>query len=250
MRIRTTMTLLSSALMASLGLLGWQLWNTHQLQTEFTALQQQMRQNNTPGATTLNPLALNQAPAPMPPAINAPGLNTPLSPQQNPGTPLQTPNTDPLSNDPFDLFFSGSGDMFADFDQMRQRMEQQMQQLMGGQGAMFNFDDDSAFGSAGLPNAAQPQISMDENKDAYTVTITLPEGSNVQLDTAVKNGQLNIEGKLTVEQKNEQQGRRFSSTQTQQFARSLPLPEDVDPLGVHSETRDNQVIVTLPKSTS
>ena len=245
MRIRTTMTLLSGALVVTAGLLGWQVYNTHRLHQQFSALEQQLQQRQDTTLPALNPLALN--PAPMPPTAGAP-QSPPLAP---PGAPLQTPAPDPLGGDPFDLFFSGSGNMFSGFDQMRQRMEDHMRQLMNGQGgSLFDFDGFGGFGGSALPDTAQPQISMNEGDDAYTVTITLPEGSDVQLDTEVQNGQLNIEGTLTVEQKNEQQGRSFSSVQTQQFARSLPLPDDVDPLGMHSETRDNQVIVTLPKNAS
>lgn len=242
MRIRTTMTLLSGTLVVTVGLLGWQVYNTHRLHQQFTALEQQLHQRDDTTLSALNPLALNPAPVP-------PGANTPQS--SPPGAPLQTPAPDPLGDDPFDLFFGGSGDPFSGFDQMRQRMEDHMRQLMNGQGGpLFDFDGLGGYNGGALPDSAQPQVSMDEGDDAYTVTITLPEGSNVQLDTEVKNGQLNIEGKLTVEQQDQQQGRSFSSVQTQQFARSLPLPDDVDPLGMHSETRDNQVIVTLPKNAS
>jgi len=148
--------------------------------------------------------------------------------------PVQTPG----SSDPFANFFSS--DPFSGFDQMRQRMEQ----MFGAGGSLFDFP------GAGFASAAQPEIEMSEKPDAYVVTIELPEGSSdVELSTEVDNGQLSIEGKLTVRQDNSQQGRSITSMQTQQFSRRLPLPKDVDPLGIRNETQGNQVVVTLPKTT-
>jgi HSP20 family molecular chaperone IbpA len=271
MRIRTTLSLMGAALVTTTSLLGWQLWSSHQLRQDLSALQQTLShtqaQTSAPAKANGNQLALNQSPsASIVPnaAPNSAVPHNPATPPQSPpqATPVNPPGT---SGDPFDDFFSGFGngaDPFADFDQMRQQMEQQMQQLMGSMGAIggpggqssqggspFDPFNNFNFGSA-FSGAAQPGINLQEKPDAYVITIDLPKGSSdVEVNAAVENGQLNIEGKLTVKHEDQQQGHSLSSLQTQQFSRRLPLPADADPLGIHNETQGDQMIVTVPKQT-
>jgi HSP20 family molecular chaperone IbpA len=261
MRIRTTLSLMGAALVTTTSLLGWQLWSSHQLRQDLSALQQTLSQQPRQAAANHNPLALNQSPqASVAPHNAAPGTVAP-----NPVTPPQSPpqsspvNPPGSATDPFSGFFGGgSGDPFADFDQMRQQMEAQMQQLMGsmggpgGPGGGSFFDDFDNFGGGGaFSGAAQPEINMSEKPDAYVITIDLPKGSSdVEVNTAVENGQLNIEGKLTVKHEDKQQGHNFTSQQTQEFSRSLPLPADADALGIRNETQGDQMIVTVPKLAS
>jgi HSP20 family molecular chaperone IbpA len=265
---------MGAALVTTTSLLGWQLWSSHQLHQDVKVLQQALSQQSqrAPSANG-NPLALKQNPsvASVPNArLNtgpnaAPNVTPPQTAPQS--APVNPPGaaTDPFASffggngDPFAGFFSG-GDPFGDFDQMRQEMEQHMQQFMSATGATgapwaTNGQGGSlfdAFGNFGgvLGGTAQPAISMQEKSDAYIITIDLPKGSSdVEVNTAVANGQLNIEGKLTVKHSDQQQGRNFTSMQTQQFSRSLALPADADPLGIRNETRGDQMIVTLPKQT-
>jgi len=220
MRIRTTLNLMSAALAVTTALLAWQIYGTHQLRQELSALKE--------SRPSVAPQLSQNSPSPL--GSNSGTLTPPPA-----SAPVNPPNT----NDPFAGFFDD--DFFSGFDQMRQRMEQ----LMNG-GSLF---DRNGF-SFSFSSAAQPEIEMREEADAYVVTIELPEGSsNVELNTEVEDGKLNIAGKLTVKQEDKQGGRSFSSVQTQQFSRSLPLPKDVDPLGIRNETQGNQVVVTLPKST-
>jgi HSP20 family molecular chaperone IbpA len=248
---------MGAALVTTTSLLGWQLWSSHQLRQDLSALQQTLSQTQpqaAPAAST-NQLASNQSPG----ASIVPNATPNTVPNATPQTPPQSSPVNPpgATNDPFDGFFGGSGDPFADFDQMRQEMEQHMQQLMGSmggtgsQGGSFFDDFDNFGGGSAFSGAAQPEINMSEKPDAYVITIDLPkDSSDVEVNTEVENGQLNIEGKLTVKREDKQQGHSLTSMQTQEFSRSLPLPADADPLGIRNETQGDQMIVTVPKQTS
>lgn len=148
------------------------------------------------------------------------------SPNRSPNTPPNNPT--PQSNDPFDNFFNGNWDPFADIQKMQQQMQQMMQQ---GGAQTFTF------------NAAQPDIDLQESKDAYVVNIKIPKGSDIELNTEVDDNQLVVSGKVS--SKANKGGANIVSSS--QFTRSFPLAKPVDSLGMTSETKDDTMIITLPK---
>ncbi|MES2604924.1 MAG: Hsp20/alpha crystallin family protein [Pseudomonadota bacterium] len=214
------------AAVAALGLVGWQSWNTQQLQQQVTELQQQLQQQ------------VAQA-TPVPPTSSAPTA------------PPSSPPADPLW---------GGQDPFAEMQRMQQQMHQHMQDLMSGFG-MGNFgmdpngsslfDMDPFQGGLGFGSSmgfgGEPDFDFTETSDNYQVSISIPQGSNVEISTSTQGNNLTIEGKVTVEQDGQNNGGGFRSTQTRQFARTLQLPEDVDPLGVKNETQGDKVVITIPK---
>ena len=230
----------------ALGLLGFQGWNTHQLQQQVVALQQQL--------ATQNNVAANTQPASPPPVAAQPQPNSLPVPQQN-NSPLapqgQAPRNPPALSDPF----WGGQDPFADMQRMQQQMHQHMQDLLSGMG--FDQPDTSLFGmdpfqrglgfGSSMGFGDDPRFDFKENADNYQVTIAIPKGSKVEITTAVHGRDLTVEGRVTVEQQNQQQGQRFRSLQTRQFARTFSLPADVDALGIRNETVGEQAVITLPK---
>jgi HSP20 family molecular chaperone IbpA len=251
MQGKSTVVVLGSVAVIALGLLGWQSWNTHQLQQQVASLQQQV---STQAATTPvmpnhpNPLAM---PAPQ---STAPGSQ--INPQllaPAPAQPSSPQGSAPLANGP-DPFW-GNEDPFEEMQRMQQQMHEHMQQLMNsfgmsGPGASL-FDMDPFQGGPGFGSSmgfgAEPEFEFKENGDHYEVSISIPQGSNVEINTSTQGNNLTIEGKVTVEQNNQSKGNAFRSQQTRQFARTLHLPEDVDPLGLTHETRGDHVVITLPK---
>ena len=242
MRTKSTLILISTTLGITTALLVWQLWSSHQLQQQISSLQQQLSQQN------------NQLTSPLTAA--GPGSSTITPPVQH-AMPPATGRMAPPASAPLQ---AGPADPFADFDRLQQQMLARMQNLMGSNPTSLFDTNDPLFGAYGAGNfggpdtdfasplAAEPEIVVANQPEAFVVTITLPEGSDIELNTSVENTKLNIEGKLTVEQKGQANGANFSSTQTQQFARTITLPHNIDPLGIANETRGNQVIITLPKT--
>ncbi len=140
--------------------------------------------------------------------------------------------------------------------QMQQQMHQHMQDLMSGLGfdkpGTSLFDMDPLQGGLGFGSSMgfgdDPKFNFKENADNYQVIIAIPKDSKVELKTQVHGRDLTVEGKVTVEQQNQNQGSRFQSRQTRQFARTFNLPDDVDELGIRTETAGEQAVIILPKT--
>lgn len=255
MQGKSTAVVLGSVAVIALGLLGWQSWNTHQLQQQVESLQQQVsaQQLSAPLAQA-NPLSAPNAFTPPPAASNPP--TSPINPQLLAPSPAQPPSAQgnpPLANngDPF----WGGQDPFEEMQRMQQQMHQHMQELMNGFGmgsagaSLFDMDPfqgGPGFGSS-MGFGAEPEFQFDETRDNYQVSVTIPQGSHVEVSTSTQGNNLTIEGKVTVEQSNQANGSAFRSQQTRQFARTLQLPEDVDLMGLTNETKGDRVLITIPK---
>jgi HSP20 family molecular chaperone IbpA len=256
MQSKLAITLMSSALVLGVGLIGWQAWTGNQMKTQLDQLQAQLEKLHAQQPAT--------APAQVAviPGYSQGSTTTPAPRQAAPlaqVTPVlpgggASPVNPPGGNQPDPFGFFGGGDPFAEFDRIQQQMHERMQQLMSGSGFADPFLDFDAFGpggfgfssSFGLQN--QPQFSYEETGDAYVVTVDIPEDSNIELNTEVNGRELTIEGKVTVEENSSNTGSAFTSRQTQQFAQTFSLPDDVDPLGITNETRDSKVIITIPRT--
>jgi HSP20 family molecular chaperone IbpA len=256
MQSKLAITLMGSALVLGVGLIGWQTWTGNQMQTQLDQLQAQLENLHTQQqAANLPQLAaipnggggITVAPQPQQPA--PPVQVNPVQPGG--ATPVYPPGSTQL--DPFGLF-GGNGDPFAEFDRIQQQMHERMQQLMSGSGFADPFLDFDAFGPGGFGFSSsfgtqnQPRFNYEETPDAYVVTVDIPDDSNIELNTEVNGQELTIEGKVTVEENNSNNGSSFTSRQTQQFAQTFSLPADVDPLGITNETKDSKVIITIPRT--
>ena len=260
MQGKSTVVVLGSVAVIALALLGWQSWNTHQLQQQVQSLQQQVTaQQLTSPLAQNNPLSTPN-PSTAPNALTAPS-NPPPSSQINPQLLAPTPGQPPSAqvNPPqvngADPFWGGQ-DPFEEMQRMQQQMHQHMQDLMnsfgmGGPGGTSLFDMDPFQGGPGFGSSmgfgAEPEFDFDENKDSYQVSISIPQGSNVEVSTSTQGNNLTIEGKVTVEQNKQSNGSAFRSQQTRQFARTLQLPDDVDLMGLTNETKGDHVVITIPK---
>ncbi|HTQ98754.1 MAG TPA: Hsp20 family protein [Candidatus Acidoferrum sp.] len=245
MQNKLVIAVVSTAAVAVAGLVGWQSWNTHQLQQQVVQLQQQLQQQlqSHPGSAGAVALAQN------PPAA-APSLPAIPLPQQGASPRNPQSQADPLW---------GDDDPFAEMERMQQQMHQHMQSLLSGMGSGMGlgkaggslFDMDPFQGGPGFGSSmgfgAEPDFAFKDKSDHYEIAVGIPDGSNVELNTSVHGHDLTIEGKVTSDQQDNGNGRNFRSVQTQQFARTLRLPSDADPLGIATRNDKGQVVVTVAK---
>jgi HSP20 family molecular chaperone IbpA len=149
----------------------------------------------------------------------------------------------------------GGQDPFVQMQQMQQEIHKRMQQMLPGfdlndfDSSLFDMDpfqNGGGFGSS-MGFGAEPEFDFTEMADSYQVSIAIPDNSKVEITTQVNGRDLTIEGKVTVEQQSQANDGGCSSMQTRQFARTLTLPADVDPLGISNETVHGQVVITIPK---
>lgn len=208
------------------GLIGWQAWSIGQIREEITALQQQVAGS---GNSLLAGAGTQTQPVPPPASLfGGNGANN-----LSPGSP-----------------FSNQNSAFEEFDRLQAEMFDHMQQLLGTNTPGGLFDDNffaDAFGFDTGVNGQDPDLQMREQDDSYVITIDIPEDSNAEVSASVDGNELNIEGNITIKNDGSNTGSTFSSTQSRQFARSMPLPPDADPDGLTNVTEDGQVVITIPK---
>lgn len=137
--------------------------------------------------------------------------------------------------DPFGASVFGS-DPFARLQQMQSQMDQ-----------LFN-NMNSSFGFSGFSAAfSQPEIAVEESEEEFRVVITLAEGSDVELSTALEDSTLSISAQVRSSVQDNRAGLQTSSTSVSQFSRSIDLGEPVDATGMRTERSEGEIVITVPK---
>ena len=137
--------------------------------------------------------------------------------------------------DPFGASLFGS-DPFARLQQMQSQMDQ-----------LFN-NMNSSFGFSGFSAAfQQPQIAVEESDKEFRVVITLAEGSEVELETALEDTTLSISAQVRTHVQDSRAGLQTSSTSVSQFARDIDLGEPVNAAGMRTEKSEREIVITVPK---
>lgn len=137
--------------------------------------------------------------------------------------------------DPFGASVFGS-DPFARLQQMQSQMDQ-----------LFN-NMNSSFGFSGFSAAfSQPEIAVEESDKEFRVVITLAEGSDVELSTALEDSTLSISAQVRSTQQDNRGGLQTSSTSVSQFSRAIELGEPVDAKGMRTERSEGEIVITVPK---
>ena len=128
--------------------------------------------------------------------------------------------------------------LFRSMERMEQQMSQRMRQLMSGFGG----------NAMGLGPGGGEDFDFKENRDNYQLSVTIPEGSNVELNTEVHGHNLTVQGRVSSDQQSKGSGSgSFRSQQTRQFAQTLRLPSDADASGITTKHENGKVVVTVPK---
>jgi len=137
--------------------------------------------------------------------------------------------------DPFGASLFGS-DPFAHLQQMRSQMDQ-----------LFN-SMNSNFGFGGFSAAfSQPEIAVEESDKEFRVVITLAEGSDMELSTALEDSTLSISAEIRTSMQDTRGGLQTSSTSVSQFSRAIELGEPVDAKGMKTERSEGEIVITVPK---
>ena len=134
--------------------------------------------------------------------------------------------------DPFGASVFGS-DPFARLQQMQSQMDQ-----------LFNNMNSSGGFSAAF---SQPDIAVEESDTEFRVVITLAEGSDVELSTALEDSTLSISAEIRTSQQDNRGGLQTNSTSVSQFSRAIELGEPVDAKGMKTERSEGEIVITVPK---
>jgi HSP20 family molecular chaperone IbpA len=152
-----------------------------------------------------------------------------------------------------DRLFDGEGSSLSNnsvtsdpFSTMR-AMQTQMDQL-------FNSMLGSSFPAYGSPWSvtmtdlpSQPQILVEDQKDAFLVTLSKHPEQNIEISTELEDNVLTMTGVVESRRSQTQGGSRFSSSSYSQFSRSIEFPHEVNALGMTSSQEDERITILVPK---
>lgn len=141
-------------------------------------------------------------------------------------------------------FFGGnafSADPFAEFERMRQRMNQTMNAFMGG----F-----PSSGSSMTFGFSSPEIELEETQDDYRLLIRVPDEHEIALQTEVDDREITLSGKISAQADRGGNGYASQFVSSSQFSRRFNLPGDVDDIKMYTEQTDEGMVIVLPKKSA
>ena len=155
-------------------------------------------------------------------AMSLPNISLPKTSLRNQSTP-----------------WSDDWDIDKQFSQMQNQMDNMMRQMSRGH---------SIFSQHGFGlSPSSPKITMNEDADKYKVTVQVPEGEDVEINTDLTDNQLTISGKVRQQSSTDSSGAQRQSLAISQFSQSLSLPGPVDNAHMKEEDKGNQIVITIPK---
>jgi HSP20 family protein len=92
-----------------------------------------------------------------------------------------------------------------------------------------------------------PPADVIEREKEYLVKVDLPDVRKEDVKVLFEDGVLTIKGERRVEKETKGETMHRTERFYGAFERSFALPEDVDPKGIHAESRDGVLIVSLPR---
>ncbi len=130
-------------------------------------------------------------------------------------------------------------------------MHQRMQKMLGSFAPGNDWFSTSPFHSSPFDSfglgAGSPKITSHDKGDHFLVTISLPEGQNMEVSTEIENQQLHIIGKVQQSARANQSNGLSQAFSSSQFSQSITLPEPVDEAAMTVEHNGNQVEIKIPK---
>lgn len=123
--------------------------------------------------------------------------------------------------------------------QLQKQMNEMMNQMSPGQ-SIFNHHGFAI-------SQASPKITTHEDSDKYQVTIQVPKGDDVKVDTNISGNELTINGTVKQTEQQKDDDSEATSTSISQFSRSMTFADPVDDSKMQVERHDNEVMITVPK---
>lgn len=180
---------------------------------------------------------------------NPHSMNTPSSARSKDQLTPDIRNPDPFSRFPGSDPFGFDTDPFADFERMRQRMDQILGSALDGDDW---FSMRSPLSAPAIPELDNPKINIAEESDHFVITVTQVEPESQNIDANIDGRQLT----LTFTTKHSSKENRSDDTgsfsgysrSTRQFTRSVQLPEPVDVSSMQTRIEDDRIVITLRKT--
>ncbi|MDT8429154.1 MAG: Hsp20/alpha crystallin family protein, partial [Pseudomonadales bacterium] len=83
--------------------------------------------------------------------------------------------------------------------------------------------------------------------EAFEVIIPVAENAEIDVNTELEDNVLSISARMQHKQTSSTNTLLSSSTRISQFARQIPLPESVSPIGMSTERQGDQIVIRIPK---
>lgn len=97
-------------------------------------------------------------------------------------------------------------------------------------------------------SSARPVIDMDEDENEIRVTAELPGLEKDDFKVELSGNQLVIRGEKKVSREEKKRSYYFSECSYGSFARTIPLPSEVDPDKVEATYKNGMLMIRLPKT--
>ena len=148
-----------------------------------------------------------------------------------------------------DDFFSKQTDPFAEME----RMQKQLDKMMGRQSrGIFNDSWDSWFGDRFFGGSDDVEFNQKENKDAYIITLRIPNLKKNKLDIKIEKDGISISGDFSqIAEKKDADGKIISKREVHRtISKKFPIPSDADHQKAEVKNKKDKIIITLPKNGS
>lgn len=149
-----------------------------------------------------------------------------------------------------------AADPFQQMEQIRQQMDAMMNSMFTGASPAItgipgfsNTPGRSLFGADPFASLAMNQLTINlrETDESLEVVIPVREGQQFELSTEVDEDRLTVSGTLSWSQQSSQSGLSSQRQGSSQFSRTVVLPNNVDPAGLVTEHRENEIVIIVPK---
>jgi HSP20 family molecular chaperone IbpA len=145
-----------------------------------------------------------------------------------------------------DDFFSNRSDPFEEMERMQQQLDKL---LSGNSGKLFNdtwegwFDDRFFGGSSGI------NIDTAEKKDAYIITINIPNLKENKINIQIGKDGISIDGDFsqTIEKRDNDGNVINKHEMFKSISRTIPVPDGVDTDEAVIDQNGDNIIIRLPK---
>jgi len=137
--------------------------------------------------------------------------------------------------DPWEKSWDPSGQ----FSDLRQHIDDMMNSMLPNK----PFFNQHGFGFS----SGKPSIDMEESSKAYKVTVEVPKGQEIELNTELSDDTLKISGKTKTLHQGDIDGLSSRLARVTRFSQSIYLADEIDEAGMLIEHEADKIVITIPK---